>query len=105
MKCQDGGAWPHHPVCRERLTVYFQNTKEIRLLIYTTNTVEGYHRQIRKVTENKGGFPSGTALEKLVFLAYRNISEQWTTSLVNFSYTLIRVSLNWGNVLIYTYCS
>ncbi|MCY6318790.1 transposase, partial [Bacteroides uniformis] len=42
-----------------------------RKLIYTTNTVEGYHRQIRKVTKNKGVFPSDTALEKLVYLAYR----------------------------------
>lgn len=39
----------------ERLTEFFQYTKEIRRLIYTTNTVEGYHRQIRKVTKNKGG--------------------------------------------------
>ena len=34
----------------DRLTEFFQYTKDIRRLIYTTNTVEGYHRQIRKVT-------------------------------------------------------
>jgi transposase-like protein len=38
-------------------------------MIYTTNTVEGYHRQIRKVTKNKGVFTNDTALEKLVYLA------------------------------------
>ena len=48
----------------ERLTEYFQYTPAIRKLIYTTNTVEGYHRQVRKVTKNKGVFPSDTALEK-----------------------------------------
>ena len=53
----------------ERLTEYFQYTPAIRKLIYTTNTVEGYHRQIRKVTKNKGVFTSDTALEKLVYLA------------------------------------
>lgn len=37
----------------ERLTEYFQYTPAIRKLIYTTNTVEGYHRQVRKVTKNK----------------------------------------------------
>lgn len=68
---------------QQRLTEYFQYTKEIRRLIYTTNTVEGYHRQIRKVTKNKGVFPSDTALEKLVYLAYRNISEKWTMPLAN----------------------
>ena len=57
----------------DKLSEYFQYTPAIRKLIYTTNTVEGYHRQIRKVTKNKGVFPSDTALEKLVYLAYRNI--------------------------------
>lgn len=55
------------------LTEYFQYTAPIRKLIYTTNTVEGYHRQIRKVTKNKGVFTNDQSLEKLVYLAYRNI--------------------------------
>ena len=67
----------------ERLTEYFQYTPMIRKLIYTTNTVEGYHRQIRKVTKNKGVFPNDTALEKLVYLAYRNIRKKWTMPLAN----------------------
>ena len=54
-------------------------------IIYTTNTVEGYHRQIRKVTKNKGVFPSDTALEKLVYLAYRNIRKKWTMPLANWA--------------------
>ncbi|SUB79805.1 Transposase and inactivated derivatives [Segatella buccae] len=54
----------------------FQYTPAIRKLIYTTNMVEGYHRQVRKVTKNKGVFPSDTSLEKLVYLAYRNIREK-----------------------------
>lgn len=60
-----------------QLSNYFQFTPQIRTLIYTTNAVEGYHRQIRKVTKNKGVFPSDTALEKLVYLAYRKIAEKW----------------------------
>ena len=36
------------------LSEFFQYSEPIRKLIYTTNTVEGYHRQIRKVTKNKG---------------------------------------------------
>ena len=38
----------------ERLSAYFRYSKPIRRIIYTTNTVEGYHRQLRKVTKNKG---------------------------------------------------
>jgi integrase len=47
--------------------------EELRNIIYTTNTVEGYHRQLRKVTKNKGVFTSDTALEKLVYLAFTRI--------------------------------
>jgi putative transposase len=60
-----------------KLSAYFQYTDSIRRLIYTTNIVEGYHRQIRKVTKNKGVFTNDTALEKLVYLAYRNIRKKW----------------------------
>lgn len=64
---------------------FFQYTKEIRRMIYTTNTVKGYHRQICKVTKNKGAFPSDTTLEKLVYLAYRNISLKWTMPQTNWA--------------------
>lgn len=69
----------------EPLTEYFQYTPMIRKLIYTTNTVEGYHRQIRKVTKDKGVFPNDTALEKLAYLAYRKIRKKWTTPLANWA--------------------
>lgn len=54
-------------------------------MIYTTNIVEGYHRQIREVTKNKGGFPNDTALEKLVYSAYRNIRKEWTMPIANWA--------------------
>ena len=81
----------------ERLTEFFQFTKEIRRLIYTTNTVEGYHRQIRKVTKNKGVFPSDTALEKLVYLAYRNIKEKWTMPLSNWALISQQLAIKFGD--------
>ena len=81
----------------ERLTEFFQYTKEIRRLIYTTNTVEGYHRQIRKVTKNKGVFPSDTALEKLVYLAYRNIREKWTMPLSNWALISQQLAIKFGD--------
>lgn len=59
----------------ERLTAYFAYNEGIRRIIYTTNTVEGYHRQLRKITKNKGVFPNDIALEKLVYLSYRNIKK------------------------------
>lgn len=68
--------WPN-------LSRYFQYTGEIRRLIYTTNTVEGYHRQVRKVTKTKGVFTSDDSLVKPVYLAYRNIKKKWTMPLAN----------------------
>ena len=48
----------------DRLSAYFRHSPHIRRIIYTTNTVEGYHRQLRKGTKNKGLFTSDDALEK-----------------------------------------
>jgi len=77
----------------EKLTTYFQYTQHIRKLIYTTNTVEGYHRQIRKVTKTKGAFPSDDALIKLVYLATKNIEKKWTSSLQNWSLTVQQLAI------------
>jgi putative transposase len=50
----------------ENLSTFFKYDAQIRKVIYTTNTVEGFHRQVRKVTKTKGAFTSDTALLKLV---------------------------------------
>jgi len=76
-----------------KLSAYFQYSEGIRKMIYTTNTVEGYHRQIRKVTKNKGVFTNDTALEKLVYLAYRNIRKKWTMPLANWGQTAQQLSI------------
>jgi len=57
----------------DKLSTYFQYTGPIRKLIYTTNPIEGYHRQIRKVTKNKGAFPNEMSLLKLTYLATKRI--------------------------------
>ena len=72
----------------EELSAYFEYTKPIRKLIYTTNPVEGYHRQIRKVTKTKGAFTNDMALLKLVYLATKNIEKKWKRPLQNWSLTI-----------------
>jgi transposase-like protein len=64
-------SWRRH---WDKLTAYFRYPDAIRKMIYTTNTIEGYHRQIRKVTENKGAFTSDMALLKLIYLATDRIA-------------------------------
>lgn len=68
-----------------KLSTYFKYPSGIRKLIYTTNTIEGYHRQIRKVTKNKGVFTSDVALLKLIYLATERIQQKWTMPLSNWA--------------------
>ena len=67
------------------LSSYFRYSNEIRKMIYTTNIVEGFHRQVRKVTKTKGSFTSQTALEKLIYLTIKNISKKWVKPIANWS--------------------
>ena len=55
------------------LTSFFKFPPEIRKIIYTTNIIEGIHRQFRKVTKSKSVFPNDTALEKILYLATKNV--------------------------------
>lgn len=71
-----------------KLTTYFQYSAGIRKLIYTTNTIEGFHRQVRKITKTKGAFPSDIALLKLIYLASQNIQKKWTQPLQNWGLTI-----------------
>jgi len=77
----------------EKLTTYFQFTESIRRIIYTTNAVEGFHRQVRKITKTKGAFPSDMALIKLVYLATKNIEKKWDQPLHNWSTTVQQLSI------------
>jgi transposase-like protein len=60
------------------LSTYFKYPKEVRKLIYTTNTIEGFNRQLRKVTKNKGVFPTDDSLLKMLYLAMMDITKKWT---------------------------
>jgi transposase-like protein len=88
------GSWQRN---WEKLTTCFAYPAAIRKLIYTTNTIEGYHRQIRKVTKTKGAFTSDMALLKLVYLATKNIEKKWTQPLQNWSITVSQLSIIFEN--------
>jgi putative transposase len=63
------------------LTAYFTYPPVIRKIIYTTNTVEGFHRQLRKVTKTKNAYPTDNALRKIVYLATIGVTDKWTKSI------------------------
>ena len=60
------------------LSTYFKYPDEVRKIIYTTNTVEGFNRQLRKVTKNKSVFPTDDSLLKMLYLAAMDITRKWT---------------------------
>ena len=76
-----------------------QYDPDIRRLIYTTNTIEGFHRQVRKVTKTKGAFPSDITLLKLIYLAYLNIRRKWTQPLKNWCLTLSQLAIRFSGRL------
>jgi len=81
----------------DKLSTYFAYTPYIRKLIYTTNAVEGFHRQLRKVTKSKGAFPSDQALLKLTYLASQNIMKKWTSPLQNWSLIVQQLVIKFGD--------
>lgn len=60
------------------LSTYFKFPQELRRLIYTTNTIEGFNRQLRKVTKSKSVFPTDDSLFKMLYLAMTDITKKWT---------------------------
>jgi putative transposase len=68
-----------------RLSQYFKYPEPIRRLVYTTNTIEGYHRMIRKVTKTKGAFTSDMAMLKLVYLATIQFNKRWKNNINNWN--------------------
>lgn len=60
------------------LSTYFKYPQEVRTIIYTTNAIEGFNRQLRKVTKSKGVFPTDDSLFKMLYLATCDITKKWT---------------------------
>jgi len=77
----------------EDLATMFNYTPEIRRLIYTTNILEGYNRQLRKVTKNRGAFPTPAAARKLLWLAHQDIRKKWTMPIPMWAHILNQLAI------------
>ena len=83
--------------CRNKwdnLSVYFKYPEDVRKAIYTTNAVEAVHRQFRKLTKTKGGFPNESSLLKLLYAGVLNASEKWTHPVQNWNLTLSQLAIH-----------
>lgn len=77
----------------EELSAYFKYSSEIRRLIYTTNPIEGFHRQVRKYTKSKGAFTSENALVKLLYCAYQRIKDKWNQPMHNWALIISQLDI------------
>ena len=75
------------------LDTFFKFSPQIRKLIYTTNVIEGFNRQVRKFTKVRTIFPTDESLNKCVYLATMEIMEKWTQPIHNWRTTLAELSL------------
>lgn len=82
-----------------RLIPFFDYPPEIRKVIYTTNAIESVNMSLRKLTKNRGSFPSDEALLKLFFLALRNISLKWSMPIHDWKAALTRFTIEFGDRL------
>jgi len=80
-----------------RLIPFFDYPSEIRKVIYTTNTIESVNIGLRKLSRNRGSLPSDQALNKLFYLALRNISEKWTMPIRDWKAALTRFTIQFGD--------
>lgn len=79
-----------------KLSTFFQYPSEIRKVIYTTNIIEGFHRQVRKITKTKGAFTSDMALLKLIYLATTNIVDKWSQAINGWAIIASQLHLLYG---------
>ena len=77
----------------ESLTAYFKYPQEIRTLIYTTNPIESFNRQLRKVTKSKSVFPNDTALLKMLYLVTMDVVKKWTMRQKNWASILAQLAV------------
>jgi putative transposase len=83
-----------------RIIPFFDYPPEIRKVIYTTNAIESVNMSLRKITKNRGSFPSDEALIKLFYLALKNISQKWTMPIQNWKAALTRFTIQFEDRMI-----
>ena len=79
------------------LTTYFEYPYPIRRIIYTTNIIEGYHRQLRKVTKTKTTYPTDDAVRKIIYLATDRIMKKWTMPIQNWKNCFAQIVVYFGD--------
>jgi len=80
----------------DRLSAFYKYPDEVRRVMYTTNTIEGFHRQMRKILKTKGAFPTKEAFLKISYLAIQNIQKKWERPIHNWNQILSTLCTLYG---------
>ena len=75
---------------------FFAFADEVRKIIYTTNAIESLNSSVRKAIRNKGHFPSDAAATKLIWLALRNITENWKNPPISWHSAKAQFAIQFG---------
>jgi len=86
-------SWRNH---WDELSVFFKYPEEIRRMIHTTNAIESYNRQLRKVTKNRSIFPTDESLLKMLYLATIDITKKWTRRYKHWSQIISQLTIYFG---------
>lgn len=99
-----GGKYPHIATMWlnswEKVIPFLEFSPGVRKLIYTTNSIEGLNRQIRKVIKTRASFPNDKAALKLMFLAIRNITRKWRAASTYWKTALKEMAIQFGDRLV-----
>ena len=84
----------------DKLSTFFAFNEKIRKMIYTTNTLEGFNRQLRKFTKTRTVFPTDDSLRKSLYLATEIVQEKWTSPIANWGTILAQFEIMFGDRII-----
>jgi len=87
-------SWRQH---WSELATMFRYPEALRRIIYTTNALENFNRQLRKVTKTKSAFVSGDGLLKQLYLVTMQVSEKWTMPVANWRDILAQLIIFFGD--------
>jgi len=79
------------------ISTFFKYPPEIRKIMYTTNIIESYHRQLRKVTKGKSIFPTDDALLKMLYMATQDVIQKWADQVQHWGQILLQLSIFFPN--------
>ncbi len=81
----------------DELATFFDYSAELRKIMYTTNIIESYHRQLRKVTKAKSVFPNDEALLKILYLVTLDVTQKWAKRVPNWQLIISKLAIRFGD--------